>query len=81
MIPRLRSDGNGSSLSPNFVGISLRAGKTGETPFGELVHTAVQNLGFVTVERFPFGKEPTEAFGCNHELSYFFLDQQSDLSP
>jgi len=50
--------------------------RTGKSPFrGELVHAAVQNLGFMTTERFAFGKQPTEALTCNDELLYFFLDR------
>ena len=59
----------------------MRGGQNSETPFGELIHTAVQNFGFVAVERFPIGKELIQAFGRNNELSYLFLDQLGDLSP
>jgi hypothetical protein len=59
----------------------LRPGRTNEAPCGEFVHTAVQEFGFVAVERFPFGNEPIEAFGRNDELSYLFLNQKGNLSP
>jgi len=68
-------------LKQDLAWVFLRASENRETPFGELVHTAVQNFGFVAVERFPIGKEPIQSFGRNNELSYFFLDHQGDLSP
>jgi hypothetical protein len=50
-------------------------------PFGEFVHAAVHNFGFVTTERLAFGEQLTETFTSNDELLYLFLDLHHAFLP
>jgi len=61
--------------------MSLWPGLIGLPPFGELVQAAVHNFGFVTIERFAFGKQSIEPFACNDEFLYLFLDRHGAFLP
>lgn len=50
-------------------------------PFGEFVHAAVHNFGFVTTERLAFGEQLTETFTSNDELLYLFLNLHDAFPP